>query len=312
MNTRGWGVTARLLVLAAVSASGPVATAAAGPRLCFGALDQALVWNAPREGGPVAEYRVKCGPEPGNYTLPVARIAPPATRLPVERAVPGPGTYFCVVQAANQYGESEASNEVEVVLASAAQEAPSLMPAPSAPPATSVVTGFEDYRIGPEDSLFVSVWRNDVMSRAVVVRPDGRISLPVLNDVEAAGLTPAQLRDVLVAKLSEYMPDPDVAVIVTDVRSLKVSVIGEVVRPGRYEIRGRTTVLDALSLAGGLTAFASRSRIVVLRPDGNTTKRIPFDYARVSPDGFLDRVMAFGRREQDNFYLRPGDVVLVP
>ena len=157
----------------------------------------------------------------------------------------------------------------------------------------------EAYRIGPEDMLQISVWKNDAMSRAVPVRPDGKISLPLLNDVQAAGLTALELRDVLTKKLAEYMPSPEVSVIVTDVRSFKVSVIGEVARPGRYELKSWTTVLDVLAMAGGFTQFASRSRIVILQPDGKTMKRIPFNYNKIAG-------------EQENFYLRNGDIVLVP
>jgi polysaccharide export outer membrane protein len=157
----------------------------------------------------------------------------------------------------------------------------------------------ETYRIGPEDVLQISVWKNDAMSRAVPVRPDGKISLPLLNDVQAAGLTALELREVLTKKLAEYMPSPEVSVIVTDVRSFKVSVIGEVARPGRYELKSWSTVLDVLALAGGFTQFAARSRIVILQPDGKTLKRIPFNYNKIAG-------------EQENFYLRNGDIVLVP
>src|SRR5207249_4439847 len=109
----------------------------------------------------------------------------------------------------------------------------------------------EGYRIGPEDMLQISVWKNDALSKLVPVRPDGMISLPLLHDVQAAGLTPMELRDTLARKLTDFMPAPEVSVIVTDVRSFKVSVIGEVHKPARYELKGRTTVLDVLALAGG-------------------------------------------------------------
>ncbi len=159
-----------------------------------------------------------------------------------------------------------------------------------------------DYRIGPEDVLDISVWNNLAISRTVPVRPDGKISLPLLNDVQAAGLTPMQLRDVLNKKLAEYIPTPEVSVIVREVHSFKVSVIGEVKRPGRHELKSRATVLDALAMAEGLGEFAARGRIVILRPDGNTLKRIPFNYNKVvSADG-----------ELENFMLQPGDIIVVP
>jgi polysaccharide biosynthesis/export protein len=158
----------------------------------------------------------------------------------------------------------------------------------------------DEYRIGPEDTLAIAVWKNEALTRTVPVRPDGKISLPLLNDVQAAGLSALQLRDVLAQKLGAYMPNPEVSVIVTDIRSFKVSVIGEIARPGRLELRSWTTVLDALALSGGFTQFASRSKIVILQPDGKTMKRIPFNYNKAL-DG-----------EQENFYLRNGDIILVP
>jgi len=156
------------------------------------------------------------------------------------------------------------------------------------------------YRIGPEDILQISVWKNDTLTRTVPVRPDGKISLPLLNDLQAAGLTALELREVLTRKLAEYMPSPEVSVIVSDIRSFKVSVLGEIGRPGRYELKSWTTVLDLLALAGGFTQFAARSRIVILQPDGKTMKRIPFNYNKALAG------------EQENFYLRNGDIILVP
>ena len=164
---------------------------------------------------------------------------------------------------------------------------------------TSRSTAPEAYRIGPEDVLQISVWKNEALSRAATVRPDGMISLPLLNDVQASGLTALELREILTKRLAEYIPSPEVSVIVTEVRSLKVSVIGEVNRPGRFELKSWATVADALALAGGFTQFAARSRIVILHQDGATMKRIPFNYNKLAG-------------EQENFYLRNGDIVLVP
>src|SRR5256712_1329898 len=159
-----------------------------------------------------------------------------------------------------------------------------------------------DYRIGPEDVLDIAVWNNTALSRAVPVRPDGRISLPLLNDVQAAGLTPMQLRDVMTKKLAEYVPTPEVSVTVKEVHSFKDSVIGEIKTPGRYELKSQTTVLDVLTQAGPFTDFASRTRIFVLRTNGATMKRIPFSYNKViAADG-----------EHENFFLQPGDVIVVP
>src|SRR5262249_30729087 len=158
------------------------------------------------------------------------------------------------------------------------------------------------YVIGPEDVLQVSVWKNAAVSRVVPVRPDGMISLPLVNDVQAAGRTPTELRDLLAKRLAEYIPSPEVSVIVTEVKSFKVSVMGQVMKPGRYELKSWATVIDALAMAGGFSEYASRSRVAVLRPDGRNVRRIPFNYDKVNSDS----------GEQVNFYLRPGDVVLVP
>jgi polysaccharide export outer membrane protein len=161
----------------------------------------------------------------------------------------------------------------------------------------------EPYKIGPEDSLNITVWKNEAMTRTVQVRPDGMISMPLLDDVVAAGQTPMQLRDVLAKRLAEFIPNPDVSVIVTEVRSFKVSVLGEVSKPGRFDLKSWTTILDVIAQAGGFNQFAARSRIVVLRPAGKTMTRIPFNY---------NKMVSSGGGEEDNFYLQPGDIVLVP
>jgi polysaccharide export outer membrane protein len=158
------------------------------------------------------------------------------------------------------------------------------------------------YRIGPEDVLQVSVWNNEALNRTVPVRPDGKISLPLINDVLAAGLTPMELRAELTRRLADYMPHPEVAVVVTDVRSFKVAVIGQVPKPDRYELKSAATVMDVLAMAGGFAEFATRSRVVVIRSQGGKTTRIPFDYEKVRS----------GDPSQANFLLSPGDIVLVP
>ena len=160
----------------------------------------------------------------------------------------------------------------------------------------------EEYRIGPEDMLQIFVWKNETLSRVVSVRPDGKISLPLLGDVQAAGQTTTQLRDVLLKRYTDFIAAPEISVIVNEVKSIKVSVIGEVPKPGRYELKSRTTVLDVLALAGGFGQFASRSRMVVLRPDGGKMKRLPFNFNKAVSEG----------GEQENFYLQPGDIVVVP
>ena len=158
-----------------------------------------------------------------------------------------------------------------------------------------------DYQIGPEDVLDISVWKNPELSRKVPVRPDGKISLPLVNDIQAAGLTPSELREQLAKKLAEFVPTPEVAVIVSEVQSLKVAVVGAVKTPGRFMLKSPATVLECIALAQGLTEFANRDKIVVLRQEGNTTKRIPFNYRKVADSS-----------DQDNFFVKPGDIIVVP
>lgn len=160
----------------------------------------------------------------------------------------------------------------------------------------------EEYRIGPADVLQISVWKNESLSRTVPVRPDGMISLPLVNEIRAAGLTPLQLRDVLRKKLAEYLPNPEVSVIVMEMHSFVVSVLGEVKKAGRYQFAGPATVLDALAQAGGMTEFASPSGLYVLRHENGATRRIPFNYNKVISDS----------SQNGNFFVQPGDIVVVP
>ena len=171
---------------------------------------------------------------------------------------------------------------------------PDIVPAAPVPSAS-------DYVIGAEDMLQVSVWKNESLSRQLPVRPDGKISMPLLHDIHAAGLTPMQLRDKIAAALAEFMPSPEVSVTVLEVRSYRVSVLGEVQRPGVLQLRAPTTVLEALALAGGFRDFASPSKIVIFRKNGNGTERLRFNYNR-----------AVGSATEENLPLRSGDVVVVP
>jgi len=159
----------------------------------------------------------------------------------------------------------------------------------------------EAFRIGPEDMLDVQVWKNAELSRVVPVRPDGMISLPLVNDIQAAGLTPGELRQQITRRLSEFIPSPEVSVIVREVHSVKVAVMGNVKMPGHYEVKSPATVLELIARAQGLSEFADRGRIVILRQNGTTTTRIPFNYRKVAEGS-----------EQDNFYVRPGDIIVVP
>jgi len=180
----------------------------------------------------------------------------------------------------------------------AQQAAPSNSEVAAARTAAAAVA---EYLIGPEDVLDISVWKNPELSRKVPVRPDGKVSLPLVNDIQAAGLTPSELREQLAKRLAEYVPTPEVAVIVAEVQSLRVSVVGAVKTPGRFMLKSPATVLECIALAQGLTEFAARDRIVVLRQNGTTTQRIPFNYTKVANSS-----------DQENFFVKPGDIIVVP
>jgi polysaccharide export outer membrane protein len=165
------------------------------------------------------------------------------------------------------------------------------------------------YVIGAEDVLDIAVWNNTEVSRTVPVRPDGKISLPLLNDVQAAGLTPMQLREALTTALTEYIPTPGVSVLVREIHSFKVTVIGQVKTPGRYELKDRATVIDVLAMAGGLTDFAARGRIALLRQQP-TARPVPFPYDKLVANAGTASGSKKGRPE--NYCVQPGDVILVP
>jgi polysaccharide export outer membrane protein len=187
-----------------------------------------------------------------------------------------------------------------------APSVPAFVPSPATPPPAAsrepaVIDTSRDYRIGPEDVLDILVWKQENLSRTVPVRPDGKVSIPLVNDIMAAGLTPTELRQQLTERLTEYVPSPEVSVIVKEVHSVKVAVLGAVKMPGHYEVKSPATVLELIARAQGLTEFADRNKIVVIRQNGSTTSRVPFNYKKVS-DG----------SEQENFFVKPGDIIVVP
>jgi polysaccharide export outer membrane protein len=186
-------------------------------------------------------------------------------------------------------------------LAAHAQQASPVSTTPGSPVPASAPPAITDYVIGPEDLLQITVWKNESLSRELAVRPDGKISMPLLHDIQAAGLTPMQLQEKLSTALGEFMPNPEVSVTVTDVRSYRISVLGEVVKPGVLQLKSDTTVLEAIALAGGFRDFASPSKIVIFRKNGNGTEKLRFNYNR-----------AVGAAAEENLSLRSGDVVVVP
>jgi polysaccharide export outer membrane protein len=161
-----------------------------------------------------------------------------------------------------------------------------------------------DYLIGAEDVLEISVWRNQDLSRSVQVRPDGRISLPVVRDVVAVGKTPSQLADELTRKLREYVQNPVVAISVKELNSYNIFILGEVQRPGKYPLKSKTTLLQGLTIAGGFTPIAARNQVVIFRfsENGSGTKTIGASY---------DDIVLRGGVSQ-NLELKAGDTVVVP
>ena len=182
----------------------------------------------------------------------------------------------------------------------------SLRPIPAAARSSNprMAAAQDGYQIGPADILQVTVWKNENLSRTVTVRPDGMISLPLLNEVRAAGLSPMQLREVLARRLTQYIPRPEVSVIVEKINSRTVSVLGDVNKPGRYEINNNSTVLDVIAQAEGFGDLASRSRVLIMRTQGSAKERtcISFSY---------DEAIS-AQRNGKGFFVEPGDVVIVP
>lgn len=158
------------------------------------------------------------------------------------------------------------------------------------------------YVIGAEDVLSIVFWRDKEMSADVVVRPDGKISLPLLNDVEAAGRTPDQLRAQLIKAASKYLEEPTAAVVVKEIHSRKVFVSGQVGKPGSYPLIGEMNVLQMIAHVGGLLEYADSKNIVILRNEDGQERRFKFNYKDVVK----------GKNVLQNIMLKPGDTIIVP
>jgi polysaccharide biosynthesis/export protein len=156
--------------------------------------------------------------------------------------------------------------------------------------------------IGNDDMLAIDVWKEPGITRTIPVRSDGKISLPLVGEVQAAGLTPAKLEQDIAARLKNYISEPEVTVIVQQVNSQKFNILGQVVKPGSYIIANSPTVLDAIALAGGFRDFAKKKSIYVLRQGASGETRLPFNYKEVSQ----------GKNMDQNIKLQPGDTIIVP
>jgi polysaccharide export outer membrane protein len=159
-----------------------------------------------------------------------------------------------------------------------------------------------DYVIGPEDQLSVVFYRDKDMSADVVVRPDGKISLPLLNDIQASGLTPDQLRERVSREAKKFVQDPNATVVVRQINSRKVFITGAVEKPGTYPLIGPATVLQLIATAGGVKEYADSRKIVIIRREGGNQTTFNFNYKEV---------VAL-KNMQQNIELRPGDTIVVP
>jgi len=172
--------------------------------------------------------------------------------------------------------------------------------APAAP--TAAKPHDATFIIGNDDVLAINVWKEPDISRSIPVRSDGKISLPLVGEVQAAGLTPLKLEKDIADKLKNYISEPEVTVMVQQVNSQKFNILGQVTKPGTYVIANSPTVLDAIALAGGFRDFAKKKSIYVLRHSASGESRLPFNYKDVSQ----------GKNMEQNIKLQPGDTIIVP
>jgi len=160
----------------------------------------------------------------------------------------------------------------------------------------------KDYVIGPGDVLDIAVWKEEALTKLVTVLPDGKISFPLIGEVKAAGKTVAVLHKELEVKLNRFAPDVSLSMVVSQVNSMLIYVIGRVNSPGRFALNTNVNVLQALAMAGGLNRFAKRGKIKIFREESGQTKTFSFDYAEV----------AKGEAIEQNIHLKRGDVIVVP
>ncbi len=160
----------------------------------------------------------------------------------------------------------------------------------------------DQYVIGPEDVLYIHVWKEEVLTRTVPVRMDGKISLPLIQEVKAAGLTPLQLKEVVMRKLREFVENPIVSVTVLEANSFKVYVTGLVKNPGVYRLRSETTVTQIITLAGGFAEWANPNKILVVRKEDGREKRMKVNYKKIMK----------GSNTSSDIILKAGDTIIVP
>jgi polysaccharide biosynthesis/export protein len=215
-------------------------------------------------------------------------VPAPATTAPAQ---PAPST---MVQPATPAGS--------VPVSTAAQPASAQPTAVPTAPVTPAIKPPADYVIGVDDALEIGYWQDKEMSAAVTVRPDGYISLPLLNDVKAAGLTPEELRVAVAKAATSFVEDPTVSIVVKAINSRKVFITGQVAKPGPYLLTDTTSVLQMIATAGGVAEYAKKDKITIVRRENGKEVVHKFNYKDVSK----------GKAMAQNITLKPGDTIVVP
>jgi polysaccharide export outer membrane protein len=165
-----------------------------------------------------------------------------------------------------------------------------------------VVADSDQYVIGSEDVLYIHVWKEESVTRTIPVRMDGKISLPLIQEIKAAGLTPLQLKEVLATRFKEFIENPIVSVTVMEANSCKVYVMGQVRNPGVYRLRSETAIVQIIPLAGGFTDWANQKKILIIRKEDGKEKRIKVNYKKI-----MD-----GKDLSSNIILKAGDTIIIP
>lgn len=165
-----------------------------------------------------------------------------------------------------------------------------------------VAADSENYIIGSEDILYIHIWKEEHLSRTVPVRRDGIISLPLVDEIKAEGLTPLQLKEILAQRFKEFIGDPNITVMVMEANSFKVYVSGQIRNSGVYRLRSETSLLQIISMAGGFTDWANQKKILIIRKEGGKEKRITVNYKKILK----------GEDPGSNIILKAGDTILVP
>jgi polysaccharide export outer membrane protein len=256
------------------------------------------------QGSTIKEEKIPTQPapdsqKPNSAAAAQPQDAPKANNPPVKRNSPPPENPSAALSTLPPVASlAEAKRES---LRAVPMDTPSQPPHIKVPSGSPLSATDQNYRLGPEDVIYISVWGNTELTMEVIVRPDGKVSIPLLQDVQAEGLTAGELADVIQLRLRAYINEPSVSVIVKQVNASKFYIVGYVNKPGTYALRGDVTILQAISLAGGFTQFASPRKIRLVRIKGsNQEVRVLNYYRMIDTSG------------EGNYLLKPGDTIVVP